>query len=259
MPRRVQLFIALLLLAPTLAHAQATSLRGHFKDAETGAPVLGVQVKLTSVSDTSDVYRVTASDYGTFVINGPGSAQLPARGHAPGLRDAAHHGARHQGRPGPGRAGAHLALDPDAARRHLGHRCFPAVQKADTTEFHASAVKHQPRTPPPRTWCRRCPGVTMENGQIKAQGEQVQNVLVNGKPFFGSDPTAAMRNLPAEVVDRIQVYDKMSDQAEFSGFDDGQSQKTMNFILRDRKSAVRQGLRRLRRPGPLPGRRQRHR
>ena len=44
-----------------------------------------------------------------------------------------------------------------------------------------------------------------------------------------------MRNLPADVVDRIQVYDKMSDQSEFSGFDDGQSQKTMNFILRNRK------------------------
>ena len=61
-------------------------------------------------------------------------------------------------------------------------------------------------------------------------------MLVNGRPFFGSDPAAAMRNLPAEVVDRIQVYDRMSDQAEFSGFDDGQSQKTMNFILRDQKA-----------------------
>jgi len=59
---------------------------------------------------------------------------------------------------------------------------------------------------------------------------------VNGKPFFGSDPAAAMRNLPAEVVDRIQVYDKASDQAEFSGFDDGGQQKTMNFILRNRKA-----------------------
>src|SRR6185503_16578886 len=68
------------------------------------------------------------------------------------------------------------------------------------------------------------------------QGENVQQVLVNGRPFFGSDPAAAMRNLPADVVDRVQVYDRMSDQAEFSGFDDGQSQKTMNFILRDQKS-----------------------
>src|SRR4029077_12843282 len=83
---------------------------------------------------------------------------------------------------------------------------------------------------------QKLPGVTMENGQVKAHGEAVQQVLVNGKPFFGSDPTAAMRNLPADVIDKIQVYDKMSDQAEFSGFDDGQSQKTMNFILRNQKA-----------------------
>src|SRR5262249_29015042 len=51
-----------------------------------------------------------------------------------------------------------------------------------------------------------------------------------------TDPTAALRNLPAEVVDRIQVYDRASDQAEFSGFDDGGQQKTMNFILRNQKS-----------------------
>ena len=63
----------------------------------------------------------------------------------------------------------------------------------------------------------------------------MQQVLVNGRPFFGSDPTAAMRNLPADVVDRIQVYDRPSDQAEFSGFDDGSRSSTMNFILRDQK------------------------
>src|SRR4029077_10901020 len=111
----------------------------------------------------------------------------------------------------------------------------PAAQHDDTTEFRASAVKTS-KDATAEDLVQKMPGVTMENGQIKAHGENVQNVLVNGRPFFGSDPAAAMRNLPADVVDRIQVYDKASDQAEFSGFDDGQSQKTMNFILRDLKA-----------------------
>src|SRR5262249_45112251 len=104
-----------------------------------------------------------------------------------------------------------------------------------TTEFRASAVKTS-RDATAEELVQKLPGVTLENGQVKANGENVQQVLVNGRPFFGSDPAAAMRNLPAEVVDRIQLYDRASDQAEFSGFDDGQQQKTMNFVLRDQKA-----------------------
>jgi len=59
---------------------------------------------------------------------------------------------------------------------------------------------------------------------------------VDGKRFFGDDPTIALRNLPAEVIDKIQVYDKLSDQAELTGFDDGQSTKTMNIITRQDRS-----------------------
>jgi hypothetical protein len=111
----------------------------------------------------------------------------------------------------------------------------PAAQKADTTEFRASAVKTS-KDATAEELVQKMPGVTLENGQVKAHGENVQQVLVNGRPFFGSDPAAAMRNMPAEVVDRIQVYDRASDQAEFSGFDDGGQQKTMNFILRNQKA-----------------------
>ena len=54
----------------------------------------------------------------------------------------------------------------------------------------------------------------------------MQRILVDGKPFFGEDPTLAVRNLPAEVIDKIQVFD----QAQFTGFDDGQSLKALNII-----------------------------
>ncbi|MGA2298461.1 MAG: TonB-dependent receptor, partial [FCB group bacterium] len=109
-------------------------------------------------------------------------------------------------------------------------------QKEDTTEFNANAFKTRPDAST-EDLVKKMPGVTVEtDGTVKAQGEQVKKVLVDGKPFFGGDdPTLALRNLPADVVDKVQVYDKMSEQAEFSGFDDGNTDKTMNIITKSFK------------------------
>jgi uncharacterized membrane protein YgcG len=109
-----------------------------------------------------------------------------------------------------------------------------AVQNLDTTEYLARAFKTNPDAVA-EDLITKMPGITVDNtGTVKAGGETVQRVLVDGKPFFGDDPTVALRNLPAEVVDKIQVFDQMSDQAQFTGFDDGQSVKAMNIITRTR-------------------------
>lgn len=234
MTLRATLSAALLLLAPSLTYAQVTGLRGRFEDPAARAPVSGVAVKLTSLADTSDVRRATSGDDGSFKFIGLGvhSYRLEAVriGFAP-LKQIVRVTKADQDM-------GTIALTTESvpiAGITVTESPAPAIQKADTTEFNAGAVKvHKDANA--EDLVQKLPGVTLENGQVRAQGEQVQQVLVNGRPFFGSDPTAAMRNLPADVVDRIQVYDRMSDQAEFSGFDDGQSQKTMNFILRDRKA-----------------------
>ncbi len=110
-------------------------------------------------------------------------------------------------------------------------RLPPAAQKADTTEYNARAFKTNPDAVA-EDLVAKLPGVTVEQGTVKAHGEDVQQVLVDGRPFFGNDPTLALRNLPADAVEKIQIFDKMSEQAEFTGFDDGQSLKTMNVITR---------------------------
>ena len=241
MSLRTALFASLLLTIPLLSHAQdappgpavVTSLKGRFQDPGTQAAVAGVQVKLTNLADTTDVHRVTGKDDGTFEVTGLGvhSYRLEASrlGYAP-LKTIIRVTKKDQD------AGV-LALTTESVPIGgitVNESPPTAVQKADTTEYRAGAVKtHRDATA--EDLVQKLPGVTIEGGQVKAQGENVQQVLVNGRPFFGSDPTAAMRNLPAEVVDRIQVYDRQSDQSEFSGFEDGQAQRTMNFILRDQK------------------------
>ncbi|MEZ4883639.1 MAG: TonB-dependent receptor [Chitinophagales bacterium] len=106
-----------------------------------------------------------------------------------------------------------------------------AVQKGDTTQFNANAFKVNPDANA-EDLIEKMPTVVIQDGKVQAQGEDVKRVLVDGRPFFGEDPNAALKNLPAEIIDKIQIYDEQSDQSKFTGFDDGQSSKTINIITK---------------------------
>ena len=107
-----------------------------------------------------------------------------------------------------------------------------AVVKEDTTEFLASAFKVNPDATA-EDLVRKMPGVTVKDGKVETQGEEVKAFRVDGRPFFGDDARTLLRNLPAEVISRIQVYDQQSEQSRFTGFSDGNEVKAMNFITRD--------------------------
>lgn len=78
---------------------------------------------------------------------------------------------------------------------------------------------------------RKLPGVTVdEDGTVKAQGEEVTKIFVDGKEFFGSDTRSTMKNIPANVIERVEVFRKMSDYSEYTGVDDGEGFQAMNFV-----------------------------
>ncbi|MFO7657360.1 MAG: TonB-dependent receptor [Bacteroidales bacterium] len=106
-----------------------------------------------------------------------------------------------------------------------------AEQIEDTLQIYADAYKVNPDASA-EDLIKKMPGITVENGQVKAQGENVQKVYVDGRPFFDQDPTLTLRNLPAEVVSKIQIFDEQSEQSRFTGFNDGQTSKTINVITR---------------------------
>ncbi len=113
----------------------------------------------------------------------------------------------------------------------------PLRMKNDTLEYNADAFKTQPGSVV-EDLLKKLPGVEVErDGTIKAQGETVQNVLVDGKEFFGNDPKIATKNLPADAVDKVQLFDKKSDFAEFTGIEDGRDEKTINLALKDGKKS----------------------
>ena len=115
---------------------------------------------------------------------------------------------------------------------------IPLLIKGDTVEYNASSYKTQPDAVM-EDLLKKLPGVEVDrNGNIKAQGEEVKKVTVDGKEFFGNDPKIATRNLPADAVNKVQVFDTKSDQAELTGINDGKRDKTINLELKgDRKSA----------------------
>lgn len=114
---------------------------------------------------------------------------------------------------------------------------IPLRMRNDTLEYNANAFQTQPNAVV-EDLLKKLPGVEVDrNGTIRAQGEQVQNVLVDGKEFFGSDPQIATKNLPANAVDKVQVFDKKSERAEFTGIDDGREQKSINLELKEDKKS----------------------
>lgn len=111
----------------------------------------------------------------------------------------------------------------------------PVKIKGDTLAFNADAFKTKPNAVV-EDLLKKLPGVTVDkDGTVKAQGETVQKVYVDGKEFFGSDPKMATKNLGADMVQEVEVYDDMSDQAKFSKIDDGSRTKAINLKLKKEK------------------------
>ncbi len=115
----------------------------------------------------------------------------------------------------------------------------PITMVGDTIQYNAGSFKTVPNANVEQL-LKKLPGVKVDkDGTVRAQGEKVSRVLVDGKEFFGNDPKIATRNLPADAVDKVQVYDKQSDQAQLTGFDDGNYEKTINLKLKkDRKKGL---------------------
>lgn len=116
----------------------------------------------------------------------------------------------------------------------------PVAIKGDTVEFNANSFKVAKPNAVVEDLLKRLPGVEVDkDGNIKANGQDVKRILVDGKQFFGNDPKLATKNLQADMVNKVQVFEKKSDKSEFTGFDDGNAEPTINLTLKNDK---RQGV-----------------
>ena len=115
----------------------------------------------------------------------------------------------------------------------------PVNVKKDTIEFNAGSFRVRENAVVEDV-LKKLPGVEVaKDGSVKAQGETITRIKVDGKEFFGSDPLLATKNLPADMIDKIQVIDQLSEQSQFTGIDDGNREKIINITTKkDKKNGV---------------------
>ena len=228
---RIFIFLFLGLLAGTAgAFGQTFTTAGSVVDSATHRPVSGATVTLTSLRDTTVKHSTSTDATGNFTISSIRAGNFRLRISSVGFREIQKSiTLRNAG----DNIGALTMVQKPIVLGGLDvvGEAPPVVQNKDTTEYNASAFKTS-KDATAEDLVTKMPGVVVTNGSVQAQGETVQQVLVDGRPFFGADPTLALRNMPPEVIDKVQVFDKLSDQAQLTGFDDGNSVKTMNIVTR---------------------------
>ncbi|HPO61535.1 MAG TPA: TonB-dependent receptor [Candidatus Kapabacteria bacterium] len=233
--KKVALLLIIFSFGTLFPQTNQFTITGRVLDSETKETLAGANVLLTSNKDDSKHFALTDKQ-GKFSIEnvpqGPYKLKITFIGYEAYEKEIKVNSREKSN------LGDILVVQTDIQKKAIEVQAQAPLgrQVEDTTEFSANSFKTKPDAVA-EDLIKKMPGVEVgTDGTVKAQGEQVKKVLVDGKPFFGDDPTLALKNLPAESIDKIQVFDKLSDQAEFTGFDDGQSQKTMNIITKqDRK------------------------
>ncbi|MCH8557419.1 MAG: outer membrane beta-barrel protein [Balneolia bacterium] len=209
---------------------------GTITDGADGEPLQGANVALFSAADTVLVRGATTDAEGIFqlvrVPAGDFIFQVSFVGYFTEIENISWDGSAPLTR--------NLTLRVDEQQldevRIVGR--LPRMEvRGDTTAYNADAFTTN-RDATVEDLIARMPGIVVRDGQVEAQGEQIRRVLVDGNEFFGDDATLAIRNLPAEIVQQIEVFDRMGDQARFTGFDDGSQERTLNIVTR---SGIRNG------------------
>lgn len=223
----------LILFTALLSTAQTTTVQGTLQDQETKLPVQAATVLLLSTTDSSFIETTYTDSLGRFRFEGLAidsfALQFSSVGYENLLQafriDSTDSLVKDLG----------AIILPKTSRELKGITVTatapPAQQKGDTLQFNASQFKTNPDASA-EDLARKVPGITVENGEVKAQGETVRRVTLDGRELFGDDATAALRNLPAEVIDKIQVFDRLSDQDRAAGITTGETQKEINIVTR---------------------------
>jgi len=222
-------------LTSLVAVAQKFSITGHVSDTLSN-PLPSSTVMLLNVSDSSLVNFGVTDAKGVFEIKninkGEYFLKITFVGYVPFMKRIAAPAASPVLEMGKIKM---QTLTKELAEVIIQGEKAPVTVKKDTIEFNAGSFKTKANANV-EDLLKKLPGVEVEtDGTVRAQGEQVQRVTVDGREFFGRDPKLATRNLPADAVDKVQVFDKKSDQAMFTGIDDGQKEKTINLELKEEK------------------------
>lgn len=229
---KITVTIAILFLFSFSAFSQKTNLSGVLTDGSEKKPIYNSVVALLTPKD-SILYKFTRSDKeGKFSLKNVKAGNyilMTAHSQYADYVDAI------TVEEGEKKMGTIALMSKINALREVIIKTGSIRIKGDTTSYRASDFKVDANANVEEL-LKKLPGIQVDkNGTIKAMGETVEKVLVDGEEFFGDDPGMAVKNLRADAVKEVQVFDKKSDQAEFTGIDDGDRKKTINLKLKEDK------------------------
>ena len=231
MTRFTRLALLLTLLAVSVSTSVAANITGIVKDLDTKEPLLEAAVKLVTANDSSFVAGTTTDIDGKFSLTGVKAGKY--------LLTVSYIGYADLEKPVTvGSSNLRLGvLSLKEASHMLGEVSVVAVKTPikvmeDTVEYNADSYHTQPNAVV-EDLLKRLPGVEVgTDGSITANGKTISKFLVNGKEFFSDDPQVASKNLPANLVDKLQVVDRKSDMARLTGVDDGEDETVINLTFK---------------------------
>ena len=239
---RHKIFLLLLfvsLIIPFASVAQRVSVRGVVRDAVDNEPLPRVSVRLLQAKDSAYVAGTTGNSEGVFRINevphGSYIVQFSFLGYSTQYVNINTRSVRSQYNMGEILMSTGDILLKEAT---VVGKAPEVVVKEDTIEFNADSYKTQPSAVV-EDLLKRLPGVEVdETGKITANGKEVTKILLDGKEFFSDDPKVASKNIPVEMVQKLQVVDRKSDLARITGVDDGEEETVINLTI---KPGMKQG------------------
>ena len=233
MKRLLYLWIVVLALAP-FSRGAAAVINGILVDASDTTEMIGATVRLLKATKDSALVKGTVTDAtGVFNIKGVGAGKYVLKFSYIGYNEVTRHVS--VGKDGRDVNLGVVAMSPNSVMLEeavvVGVKS-PITVKEDTIEFNADTYKTQANAVV-EDLLKRLPGVEVgSDGKITANGKQVKKILIDGKEFFGDDPTVASKNIPAEMVNKLQVIDRKSDLARLTGVDDGEDETVINLTVK---------------------------
>lgn len=235
-------FSALMIVVCIVAKAQKINgaVRGNLKDSASKQALYDATVSVLSAKDSSLVSFTLSSNSGFFEIKNVPSGEYVVLVSYQGFNTLRKHFSITDKVPVADLGNVFMIQDYKTMGEVIVKDEVPIKVKGDTIVYNANSFKVLNPNGTAEDLLKKLPGVQVDrDGTVKAQGETVPKIYVDGKEFFGTDPKMATKNLTADMIDEVEVYDDMSDQAKFNGVDDGSRTRVMNLKLKkDKKQGM---------------------
>lgn len=230
----IALFLCIFLSTIAQSVAAQFTISGIVKDKNDNLPLPQVSIRLLSAKDSTFVTGISSKDNGTFSLKVPKAGNYIAAFSFLGYRTTYEPVQLSKGQPrrnlGDVLLGSNDVLLQEAV---VVGKAPEVVVKEDTVEFNADSYKTQPNSVV-EDLLKKLPGVEVDSeGKITHAGKEITKILVDGKEFFSDDPKVATKNLPVDIIEKLQVVDRKSDLARLTGVDDGEEETVINLTIKE--------------------------